>query len=105
MYQVEINSEWMGHRVVVQEAQGLGYLPVKVSVRMSAKDRQVGGNHYEGKVQPIELILNHDLDFCAGSVVKYVVRYRRKGTPLEDLEKAKHYLEFLIEKVKSEQGS
>lgn len=70
---------------------------------MSALDRQVGGDHYRSAaVQPIELIMAHDMDFCAGSVVKYVTRYKLKGTPLQDLEKARHYLDFLIEKVRRE---
>lgn len=58
---------------------------------MSARDRQEGGEHYRAAaVQPIDLILANDLDFCEGSVIKYVTRYRRKGTPLEDLRKARH---------------
>lgn len=70
---------------------------------MSALDRQVGGDHYRNAgVQSIELIMAHNMDFCAGSVVKYVTRYKLKGTPLQDLEKARHYLDFLIEKVRRE---
>jgi len=59
--------------------------------------KQVGGDHYKNKgIQPIEYILSNDLGFCEGSVVKYVTRYKEKGG-IEDLEKAMHYLEFLIE--------
>lgn len=71
---------------------------------MSATERQVGGTHYQTKIQPIEFILANELGFCEGNVIKYIVRHKSKGTPLQDLEKARHYLEFLIEKVKSEQG-
>lgn len=66
---------------------------------MSAFDEQLGGNHYKDmKFQPIEFILANGLGFCEGNVVKYVCRYKAKGG-LEDLKKAKHYLELLIETV------
>lgn len=58
---------------------------------------QIGGSHYSNKaIQPIEYILANDLGFCEGNVVKYVTRYKEKNG-LEDLQKAKHYIEFLIE--------
>ena len=57
---------------------------------------QVGGNHYSGrKIQPIEYILANGLGFCEGNVVKYITRYKDKGG-LEDLHKARHYIDFLI---------
>ena len=68
---------------------------------MSAKDYQVGGEHYKGKgIQPIEYIMANELDFCEGCVVKYISRWRDKNG-LDDLLKAKHYLEFLIEREKN----
>ena len=58
---------------------------------------QHGGDHYkERKIQPIEYILANELGFCEGNVVKYVTRYKDKGG-LEDLKKARHYIDFLIE--------
>jgi len=64
---------------------------------------QYGGQHYKTKaIQPIEYILANELGFCEGNVIKYVTRYADKGG-IEDLKKAKHYLEFLIE-AKSKQG-
>lgn len=63
----------------------------------SAFDSQVGGNHYKDlAIQPLEFIVANGLDFCQGNVVKYVVRYHLKGG-LEDLKKARHYLDLLIE--------
>ena len=67
----------------------------------SVKEKQIGGNHYKNKgIQPIEYILSNNLGFCEGNVVKYVTRYKDKNG-IEDLEKAKHYIEFLIEKEKN----
>lgn len=63
--------------------------------------RQVGGKHYKDKtIQPITYILANNLDFCEGSIVKYITRWRSKGG-VEDLEKIKHYVDFLIENARS----
>jgi hypothetical protein len=59
--------------------------------------RQVGGTHYKRAHQPWEIIEEWGLDYWAGNVVKYILRYKFKNG-VEDLEKAKHYLEYLIKK-------
>lgn len=60
-------------------------------------DKQIGGSHYENlAIQPIEFILKNNLPFCEGNVVKYICRWRQKGG-VEDLYKAKQYLQFLID--------
>lgn len=60
-------------------------------------ERQVGGDHYRDmKIQPVEFIHTNDIGFMEGSVIKYVCRHRRKGGR-EDLEKAVHFLELLME--------
>lgn len=61
-----------------------------------AMDKQVGGNHYQLPIQPIEYILANGLGYCEANVVKYVSRWRNKGG-IQDLKKAIHYLEMLIE--------
>ena len=69
---------------------------------MSSLDKQVGGDHYASQaLQPIEYILANNIGFCEGNVIKYVTRYSLKGG-VQDLEKAKHYIELLIEHVTSE---
>lgn len=74
---------------------------------MSALEKQVSGNHYKAlKIQPVEYIHANGIPFAEGSVIKYVTRWRGKGG-IADLEKAKHFLELLIEleqrAVRSEQ--
>ena len=60
---------------------------------MDALKKQVGGEHYkEHAIQPIQFINERRLDFAVGNVVKYLVR--NKGSRLEDLEKAYHYIEL-----------
>lgn len=63
----------------------------------SSLDRQVGGEHYKtNRIQPVVFIERNLLSFCEGNVVKYIARSRKKNG-LEDLNKAQHYLQILIE--------
>lgn len=63
----------------------------------SAMDTQVGGDHYKKlKIQPMEYSMANGLDACQHSVVRYVTRFRDKGG-IQDLEKAKHCIDMLIE--------
>ncbi len=65
---------------------------------IAAVSKQVAGSHYKAKkIQPWEYISANDLDFFEGNVIKYITRYKDKGG-VEDLQKAKHYIEYLIEK-------
>ena len=62
-----------------------------------ATDRQVGGNHYASlAIQPMEYALKNDLNYAQANAVKYVTRYKSKGG-VEDLKKARHFLDLLIE--------
>ena len=57
---------------------------------------QVGGNHYaKYPIQPTEFIVRNNIGFCEGNVVKYVTRWKDKGG-VEDLKKARHYIDILI---------
>ena len=63
----------------------------------SALDTQIGGGHYKGlKIQPVEYVHQNGIGFIEGSVIKYVTRWRAKGG-IADLEKARHFLDLLIE--------
>lgn len=65
---------------------------------MSSWDHQVGGDHYKQfKIQPLEYALENDLGICEHAVIKYVSRWRDKGG-IEDLRKARHYIDLLIER-------
>jgi len=64
---------------------------------------QVGGTHYSDMaIQPITYILENNIPFAEGNVIKYVSRWRAKNGVI-DLEKAQYQLELLIahEKAKS----
>lgn len=65
--------------------------------KQTALTKQVGGAHYKDMViQPVEFIYMNDIGFFEGNVIKYVSRWRDKGG-IADLEKAKHYIDLLIE--------
>jgi len=75
-----------------------------VNLTMSSKDTQVGGTHYQFPIQPIDYIVKNDLGYREGNVIKYVTRHKLKGSGKEDLTKAIHYLEMIIEEY-NEDGS
>lgn len=58
---------------------------------------QIGGGHYKTMaIQPVEYITKNNLGYCEANVVKYISRWRDKGGK-KDLEKAKHYIDLLIQ--------
>lgn len=64
---------------------------------MNANSTQVAGGHYKEKpIQPWDYIAANDLGYFEGNVVKYVSRWKDKGG-VEDLRKARHYIDKLIE--------
>lgn len=70
---------------------------------MTTINHQVGGNHYKSmKIQPIQYILDNCLGYCEANIVKYISRWRQKNG-IEDLRKARHYIDILIER-ELEQG-
>lgn len=71
----------------------------------NALETQVGGDHYRnGGIQPVEYIETNNLGFCEGNVIKYVTRHKYKDGR-KDLEKARHYIDLLIELRYGEDGA
>ena len=69
---------------------------------MSAYKKQIGGSHYKLMVkQPSEFINKNRLQFAEGSAIKYICRHSAKGKE-EDIKKAIHYLEMILERDYSE---
>lgn len=63
-------------------------------------------SHYcEGrKIQPLDVIEDWDLDFACAQVVKYIGRAGRKGSALQDCEKALFYLSRKVDRMKRANG-
>jgi len=59
-------------------------------------EKQVGGDHYNMAIQPIEFIVANDISYREANVIKYVVRHKKKNGK-EDILKAMHYLEMILE--------
>ena len=64
---------------------------------MTALDMQVGGGHYKDMViQPAEFNQRDKIPYCEANAIKYICRHRSKNG-IEDLKKAKHYIDLLIQ--------
>lgn len=62
-----------------------------------ALERQIGGSHYKDFViQPVEFIHRNGIGFLEGNIIKYTCRHNKKNGK-DDLLKAKHYIELLLE--------
>ena len=65
--------------------------------KRNATATQEGGTHYKDlPIQPVEYIYQNGIGFCEGCAIKYLTRWRSKGG-IEDLRKARHFIELLIE--------
>lgn len=72
--------------------------PVHIEEKpQSALDKQVSGNHYKDcGIQPIEYIHANGLSYLEGNVIKYTTRHSKKNGK-QDILKAIHYLELILE--------
>ncbi len=57
--------------------------------------------HYDKKIEPREYITANNLDFNEGNIIKYVSRWREKNG-IQDLLKAKDYIDYLIQENKDD---
>lgn len=59
----------------------------------------MGGDHYSRHtIQPFDIIDEYGLNFYEGNALKYLLRKKTGANRGMDLEKAKHYIDILIEK-------
>jgi hypothetical protein len=68
----------------------------KKPVPKNTGDKQVGGDHYQMPIQPIEFIVANDIPYREANVIKYVCRHYKKAGA-DDIKKAIHYLEMILE--------
>ena len=75
----------------------IGKLSAEYGREPEANTRQEGGNHYKTlAIQPWDYIIQNNLGFLEGNIIKYVTRWRHKEG-VQDLQKARHFLDKLIE--------
>jgi len=71
---------------------------------MRSLDIQIGGQHYkDAAIQPIEFIVANAIPYREANVIKYVYRHKSKNG-LQDLQKARHYIDMLIEEYHLDDG-
>ena len=57
----------------------------------------INPDYYRKKIEVTDFIMEYKLDFCSGNIIKYIVRQGKKNlNGLEDLKKARWYLDKLI---------
>lgn len=102
-----LNQDARVHQTVRREQSGLKKEASREK-KAGSLDVQVGGSHYKNKkIQPAEYIHANGLGFLEGCVVKRMTRWRDKpaSNRFEDLEKAKHEIDLLIELEKRTGGN
>ena len=76
-------------------------VPNKKYSFIEAYNNPIDPDHYYFEIEPWDFIHANKLDFAQGNVIKYICRYKNKNG-IEDLKKAKQYIEMLIEKELNE---
>ena len=59
-------------------------------------------SHYNQGIEAIDIIESWDLNFSLGNAIKYILRSPYKGKQIEDLEKARWYIDREINRLKDE---
>ena len=63
-----------------------------------AYKKQIGGSHYKDmKIQPSKFVVENELLYPEGCAIKYIIRHRDKNGK-EDILKAIHFLEMILER-------
>jgi len=70
-------------------------------MRVNPLATQVGGSHYQLPIQPIDYIVKNNIGYREGNVIKYTTRHKTKNGA-EDIKKAIHYLEMILEDYENE---
>jgi len=74
----------------------------RVLQKMKASDKQVGGQHYKDMaIQPGQFIRANGIGWYEGNAIKYICRHNAKNGR-QDIEKAIHYLELVLEEYDNE---
>ena len=67
-----------------------------LKIPQTANNRQVGGDHYQSPIQHWDYVIANGIPYLEAQIIKYVTRWHKKGG-MGDLEKARHFLDKLME--------
>jgi hypothetical protein len=78
--------------------------PTSAKPISAANAKQISGDHYKkyGNLQPWDVVTHWNMGYLDGTALKYLARWRDKGG-INDLKKAIHFIEKLIEVTEAEQ--
>lgn len=99
---MNVDPTWITVEGIVGDFFYTGYFEPSTRTTTAVKNTaaltvQHGGNHYKKlAIQPVEYIMANNIPYMEGNVIKYITRWKDKGG-VQDLNKAKHYIELLIE--------
>ena len=74
--------------------------PAEIKARLVKLTRNTG-DYSDLAIEPIDFIAANNLGFCEGNILKYIARWKAKNG-VEDLKKARWYIDFLIESIENE---
>tara|TARA_R110002074_G_scaffold108572_5_gene234309 strand:- start:1282 stop:1551 length:270 start_codon:yes stop_codon:yes gene_type:complete len=78
----------------------INFKVIKEALKKNKEDKIVNPSHYiHNAIEPIDYILANNLNYCEANVVKYISRWKQKNG-IEDLQKAKQYIDILIKSEK-----
>jgi hypothetical protein len=104
-FDTDNHAAWMAHHcaprpdTLADLLENAPFGPIKIPKAYTPNplNTQEGGDHYKKlKIQPIEYIHANGIPFAEGCAIKYLTRWRDKGG-VEDLKKARHFIDLLIE--------
>lgn len=98
-FQLGIRTKWLRADAAGTRQEPAGAPNAAAAIpapQPGANARQVGGDHYRKPIQPWDFIALNGIGYLEGNVIKYVSRWKDKNG-VEDLRKARHYLDKLIE--------
>ncbi len=96
------NYEREGKREVMTDSAGEA---ARIAREAPIRDNVNKPSHYnQGQIEPIDVITDWQLDFCLGNTVKYISRAEHKDNYLQDLYKARYYLNREIKEWESDDG-
>lgn len=75
-------------------------IPTEMFTVTKTGDANTSEHYKHFRIQPIDFVVANDLGFLEANVIKYICRYPYKGAALKDLEKARQYVDWLIEREK-----
>lgn len=92
---------WYTEEILETKAAVAEQLEKLAPVEEEPTVKQVGGDHYLLPIQPVDYIYYNEIPYLEGNVIKYVTRHRNKNGR-QDIEKAIHYLEMILDREYAE---